>query len=305
MSVRVFVAGKRWAGIFPALSTPTDRRGRLDEAGYRSMVRRNIDWGAHGLCASIIAGEFYKFTEEERMRVFEVAVDAASGEAPVLAGVSHTGTEPAVMLAKHAEDVGADGLVMMPPFFGRNMSRAMIFSHVGAVAARCGLPIMFQDAEDATGVNISPTLYMALAEEYSNVVSVKVEGSGTLDKVADTRRLLGDRLTIFGGMAARLMIQEMELGADGNIPDACLTDVLVGVYNYMRAGDARKAKEIFGRYKVWVDFLGAHAASSAEVEKETLRLRGVIKSSQTRAPNIPLGDEAKRELKELLKGIVG
>jgi dihydrodipicolinate synthase/N-acetylneuraminate lyase len=154
-------------------------------------------------------------------------------------------------------------------------------------------------------VNISPTLYMALAEEYSNVVSVKVEGSGTLDKVADTRRLLGDRLTIFGGMAARLMIQEMELGADGNIPDACLTDVLVGVYNYMRAGDARKAKEIFGRYKVWVDFLGAHAASSAEVEKETLRLRGVIKSSQTRAPNIPLGDEAKRELKELLKGIVG
>jgi len=171
--------------------------------------------------------------------------------------------------------------------------------HFGAIAEKVDLPIMIQD----TGAepNMRPTLYMSLVREYSNIASVKLEGVGTLEKVVETKELLGDRVTIFGGMAARFIFQELALGADGNIPDACLTDLLVNVYNNVLSGKMKEARETFARYRLWVNFLGP--GISAEVEKETLRLRGVIKSSQTRGPNVPLSEGEKAKLKELLNKI--
>lgn len=288
----------KWKGIIPALSTPTNERGQLDEESLRSEVRFNIEWGSHALAPSIVAGEFYKFTDEERLKTFDIVVDEADGRIPVLVGVHHSGTEPAIRFAEHAKDIGTDGIIIMAPYYGRNLDQTVLQRHFGTVAERVDLPIMIQD----TGVepNMRPKMYQVLAEEYSNVVSVKVEGANTLEKIVEIRELLGDRVTIIGGMAARLIFQELALGGDGNIPDACLTDLLVDIYNDIRSGKMEEAREVFARYKVWVDFLGSHPGASAEIEKETLRLRGVIKSSQTRGPNMPLGEVEKAKLKELL-----
>lgn len=294
---------QKWRGIFPALSTTTNEKGELDEYSLRSEIRFNIEWGAHGLAASILAGEFYKLTDKERLKIFDIVVDEAKGRVPVLVGVSHSGTEPAVGFAEHAKDIGADGVIVMPPYFGRGIDRSVIRRHFAAIARKVDLPIMIQDAEDAIGVHMCPMLYMSLLNEYSNIVSVKVEGVNTLEKISDIKKLLGDKLIIFGGMAARLIFQELALGADGNIPDACLTDLLVEVYNNIQSGNTERAKEAFARYKVWVQFLGNYPGASAEIEKETLRLRGAIKSSQTRGPNVPLEETEKARLRELLIGI--
>jgi len=292
-----------WRGIFPALSTPTNRKGELDEESLRSEVEWNIKWGAHGLAVSIIAGEFYKFAENERMRIFEITVDEANGKVPVLAGISHSGTEPAVMMGKYAKDIGADGLIVMPPYFRKGISSVEIIQHFREIAGKIDLPIMIQDAEDAIGIHMCPTLYMSLLDEFSNIVAVKVEGRDTLQKISDIKRLLDDRLIIFGGMAARLIFQELALGASGNIPDACLTDLLVRVYENIRLGKRDAAREIYAKYKLWLDFLSSHSTSSAEIEKETLRLRGVIRCSHTRGPNVPLSPKEKAELKEILARI--
>jgi len=289
--------------MFPALSTVTNDKGELDEEGFRSEIRQNIEWGAHGLCPAIIAGEFYKFSEEERVKQFEITVDEANGKVPVLVGVTHTGTEPAVMLTKKAKDIGADGVIIMPPYFRRVEASLTLYEHFSTIAKRVDIPIMLQDAEDLTGVHMCPTLYARLAKEFDNIVSVKVEGALTLQKIADVRAVLGDKLIIFGGMAARLLMQELALGAAGNIPDACLTDLLVDVYESYKAGKVEKAQQIFSKYKVWVDFLSLHGNSNIEVEKETLRLRGVIKSSHAREPNIPMSKTDKVELKSLLEKI--
>lgn len=288
----------KWKGIIPALSTPTDEKGELDEGSLRSEVRFNIAWGSHALAASIVAGEFYKFTDAERLRIFDTVVDEAKGKVPVLVGVHHSGTEPAVRFAKHAKDIGADGIIIMAPYYIRYSDQTVLQRHFGKVAEKVDIPIMIQD----TGVepNLRPKLYQILAQEYSNFVSVKIEGVNTLEKIVETKELLGDRLTIIGGMAARLIFQELALGGDGNIPDACLTDLLVDVYNNILSGNTKKARDVFARYKVWADFLGSYPGASAEIEKETLRLRGVIKSSQTRGPNVPFSDEGKVKLRELL-----
>ena len=138
-----------WAGVYPALCTVTDAKGDLDVAGMRAQVEANIEWGAEGVCPGIIAGEFFKFGEEERMDILDATVEAADGRVPVLFGVSHSGTELAIRLAKHAEDRGADGVIAMVPYFSHTPSRAIVLKHIGAICDATSLPVMLQDAEDA------------------------------------------------------------------------------------------------------------------------------------------------------------
>lgn len=291
-----------WHGIYPALSTPVDETGSLDEASLRAEVQWAIDKGAHGVIASIVAGEFYKFTDQERIRTYEITVKAAKGRVPVLAGVSHTGTEAAVALALHAKDVGADGIVVMPPWFDADESRISLYEHYATVARRVDIPIMIQDYEPV-GPAMTAPFFKGLIDDFDNIVSVKLEGEGSWQKLLDLSSLT-DEVAIFGGMAARNLYDELKAGAHGNIPDACCVDLLVDVYELFRQGRETAAAESFNRYTPWLDYLTEHMTSWAEVEKETLRQRHVIRTSHARLPKGPdLSSEDKKQLSQILKQI--
>lgn len=289
-----------WTGVFPALCTVTDANGDLDVAGMRAQVEANIEWGADGICPGIIAGEFFKFSEEERMDILDATVEVSDGRVPVLFGVSHSGTELAIRLAKHAEDRGADGVIAMVPYFSHTPSKVMVKNHIGAICQATSLPVMLQDAEDATGIHICPTTYLDLADEHSNLASIKLEGPGTLDKLRDIKRFMPGRVSVFGGMAAKLIIQEAELGADGTIPSACLTDLIRMIWTPAKKGDWKKAEAAFARYKPWVDLFHASPGATAEIEKETLKHRGVINTATSRSPKIPLTEGGKQRLTQIL-----
>ena len=289
-----------WAGVFPALCTVTDAKGDLDVAGMRAQVEANIEWGADGLCPGIIAGEFFKFSEEERMDILDATVEAADGRVPVLFGVSHSGTELAIRLARQAEDRGADGVIAMVPYFSHTPSKAIVENHIGAICGATSLPVMLQDAEDATGIHICPTTYLDLTDEHSNLTSIKLEGPGTLDKLRDINRLMPRRVTVFGGMAAKLILQEAELGADGTIPSACLTDLIKQIWTHAKKGDRKSAEAAYARYKPWVDLFHASPGATAEIEKETLKHRGIIKTATSRSPKIPLTPEGRQRLAAIL-----
>lgn len=291
---------KSLKGIVPSLHTITTSEGDLSEEDIRAQVRFNVECGVHGLAVGLGAGEFYKFSDEERKRLFKIVVDEANGKVPVLAGAWHTGTEPALMLAKYAKDIGADGLVLIPPFFKKVESTLYLYKHFSIIAAKVDLPIMIQDNEDTFGVHICASLCKKLAEENPNIYLVKVEGAGTLEKMKQIKELLQDKMIIFGGSAAKLFYEEMAVGARGNIPDACLPDLLVEVFNKYEKGDIEGSKKVYSRFKRWVDFLSLHPLQSAEIEKETLRLRGVIRSSHTRGPMVPLDEKDKLELRTIL-----
>ena len=289
-----------WSGVFPALCTVTDPNGNLDVEGMRAQVEANIGWGANGVCPGIIAGEFFKFSEDERMDILDVTVEAADGRVPVLFGVSHSGTDLAIRLAKHAEDRGANGVIAMVPYFSHNPSKAIVKNHISAICEATELPVMLQDAEDATGIHICPTTYLDLAEEHSNLVSIKLEGPGTLDKLRDINRLMPDRVSVFGGMAAKLVLQEAELGADGTIPSGCLTDLIKQIWTNAKKGNWLKAREAYEKYRPWVNLFHASPGATAEIEKETLKYREIIKSATSRSPKIPLTDEGRERLFQIL-----
>jgi dihydrodipicolinate synthase/N-acetylneuraminate lyase len=289
-----------WSGIFPALCTVTDEEGNLDVEGMRAQVEANIGWGADGVCPGIIAGEFFKFSEDERMDILDATVEAADGRVPVLFGVSHSGTELAIRLAKHAEDRGVDGVIAMVPYFSHIPSKAIVMRHIGAICDATELPVMLQDAEDATGIHICPTTYLDLADEHSNLVSIKLEGPGTLDKLKDINRLMPGRVSVFGGMAAKLILQEAELGADGTIPSGCLTDLIREIWTAAKKGNVKKAVAAYARYKPWVDLFHGSPGATAEIEKETLKYRGVIEMATSRSPKVPLTPEGEQRLNQIL-----
>jgi dihydrodipicolinate synthase/N-acetylneuraminate lyase len=160
---------------------------------------------------------------------------------------------------------------------------------------------MLQDAEDATGIHICPTIYLDLAEEHSNLIGIKLEGPATLDKFCDINRLMPGRVTVFGSMAAKLILQEEKLGSDGTIPSACLTDFVKQIWTYAKSGEHKKAEAAYAKYKPWVDFFHSSLGAIAEIEKETLKHRGIITYATSRNPKIPLGDEGKKRLVTILE----
>lgn len=291
---------KNLKGIVPSLHTITTPQGDLSEEDIRTQVKFNIECRVHGLAVGLGAGEFYKFSDEERKRLFKIVVDEANSRVPVLVGAWHTGTEPALMLGQYAKDIGADGLVLIPPFFKKVESTLYLYKHFSIIATKVDLPIMIQDNEEAFGIHLCASLCKKLAEEYPNIYLIKIEGPGTLEKIKQIKELLQDKMIIFGGTAAKLFYEEMAAGARGNIPDACLPDLLVDVFNKYEKGDIEGSKKVYSKFKRWVDFLSLHPLQSAEIEKETLTLRKVIKSSHTRGPMVPLNEKDKEELRTIL-----
>jgi 4-hydroxy-tetrahydrodipicolinate synthase len=290
-----------WKGIYPALSTPCDDSGVLDEESLREQVRWNIEKGTHGVIVSLMSGEFHKFSDQERMRTYEIVVDEARGKVPVLVGPSHSGTTVVIQLSQFAAEIGADGICVLPPFFNMRDGKAALclYDHYAAIASQVDLPIMIQDCE-GTAPYMCVSLFKQLAADFGNIVGVKLEGPRSFGKAKEMREAAPD-VVVFGGMAAVNMYEELKIGVAGNVPDACLTDVLVGVYELFVEGKVQEAEALFERYKKWLDFLHLHRMSNYEVEKETLRQRGVIKSSFTRLPHGPLlTDEDKEELNQIL-----
>jgi dihydrodipicolinate synthase/N-acetylneuraminate lyase len=292
---------KNLNGIVPALNSIFDNRGQIDFEGMKSQVDFALENRVDGLAVNIHAGEFYKLADSERKALSETVIDTTNGKVPVLVGISHTGTEPSLMLGKHAKDAGADGIVVMAPYYYKLESIPYLMEHYERIASSVDLPLMVQDAEDITGVPMEPSLFAALAARNPNIFMIKVEGAKAIQKISETRTLAGKKLVIFGGMAGKSILEELDAGAQGNIPDACFLDLLVPLYRAYAQGQLDDARRILRKYKPWVDFLSEHAVSETSIEKETLRLRGIIKSSYVRGPRLELTKEENSRLVSILR----
>ncbi len=287
-------------GIVPALATVMNRDGSIDEEGIRAVVRFNIEKGVHAFAVTIIAGEFYKLSDEERKRIYRVVIDEANGKVPVLAGTSHSGTEVTIELSKYAKDAGADGLVIMPPYFGKLEASLYVYEHYSRVAQAVDLPIMIQDAEDYSGVAWSTPLCARLSREFSNIFMAKVEGARALQKLVELKELTGEKMILLGGQGAKVFLDELRLGAQGNIPSSAMPELLIEVFELHQKGNDAGAARVFQRYRKWIDYLSLYPLHEMNLEKETLRLRGVIKSSHVRGPRQETTKEQTQNLKRIL-----
>lgn len=184
-------------GILAAVTTPfTEDGSALDEAALRRQVERLVSAGIHGLVTTGTTGEFTTLTAQEYRRVMGLYVDAAAGRVPVVAGVGSLTTQGAIDLARYAQDVGADAVMLVPPFYDP-LSFNALTAFLTDVAGAIDLPIVYYNVPGATGI----TLSAAQIAELGGIDGVDYLKDTSGDAVTLTELLVahGDRITAFNG----------------------------------------------------------------------------------------------------------
>jgi 4-hydroxy-tetrahydrodipicolinate synthase len=168
-------------GCGTALITPFQPDLSLDEEALRRLVRRQIEGGIHFLVPCGTTGENPTLSREEHLRVVEITLEEAQGRAPVLAGCGGNDTRRVVELARDLEALGADGLLVVTPYYNKPTPEGL-YQHFREVARATRLPIVVYNVPGRTGLNVEPATLARLAE-IETVVGVK-EASGNISQMA-------------------------------------------------------------------------------------------------------------------------
>jgi hypothetical protein len=180
-------------GVAPALVTPFTSDDDIDEAAFRRLIDAQIEGGVSALVVLGTTGENPTITEDERRRIVDAALDAADGRVPVIVGTGTNNTDESVAFSKAAVDAGADGLLVVGPYYNKP-SQAGFAAHVETIAAAAEAPIILYNVPGRTSFNIAPETALHLAEEVPHVAGIK-EASGDIEQIDD---LLAHRPDGFG-----------------------------------------------------------------------------------------------------------
>ncbi len=287
-----------WHGSFAVIITPFTREGDIDENGYRGVVDLVIEAGCHGVISAGSTGEFFLMTDDERRRVFSIAVDQADGRIPVLAGTSATRTEDVVRLTRCAAEIGCDGAMVLPPIYiGLDEHETVEF--YTRVAGESGLPIMLYNSPLAVMSELPARLVERLAD-IDNVVAIK-DSSLDMQQMSDLVRLCGDEIRVFVG-TEDLLLPAVAMGAVGAVAmvPQVVGNMAVELYEAAASGDLGLARELHKKIaRVYEIF---NVGSGYIAIKESMNMLGKP-GGFSRAPMLPFTDEQRVQLREILEDV--
>lgn len=201
---------KPFRGTYTVLITPFDETGaKVDLKAMADLVDWQIKQGIHGLIPLGSTGEFLSLTDDEQAAVAETAIKAAKGRVPVLIGTGCENTLDGVRLSKRAEALGADGVMIIPPFYS-TPTEDELFEHYRRIGEAIGIPIMIYNNPATANVDMRPETVKRLSA-IDNVRYIK-ESTLEVTRVRDIIDLCGDRMTVFAGI---LGYESFWLGAQG------------------------------------------------------------------------------------------
>ncbi|WP_209629409.1 4-hydroxy-tetrahydrodipicolinate synthase [Methanofollis sp. W23] len=285
-------------GVYPAIITPFSQTPdrALDLEGLRSNIAYLIQEGVHGIVPCGSTGESATLTFEEHEQVIGVAVEAADGKIPVLAGTGSNNTAEAVRFTKAAKDLGADGALVISPYYNKP-NRSGLVKHFTALAD-LDIPVVMYNVPGRTGQNLKPDLIVELAD-HPNIVGVK-EASGDLEQVSMIIEGTQDKdFAVLSGDDA-LTLPILALGGAGVISVAANLEPaqMVAMYDAVRKGDLATARKI--HYELSPLFRGMFIETNPIPVKTAVGLRGMA-AGPVRLPLDDLDAGKTAALKEVLK----
>lgn len=236
-----------WHGYWVAAPTPFSQEGELDPTLLEDLVRLYISHGVHGILINGSTGEWWAQSEEERQQVVKIAVDAAEGAVPIVAGISHMTPGGALDLADAAAEAGASGvLATVPPYVHPTESESMAWYQL--IAAKSALPVMVYNWPRGVGVDLSVSLLDELAD-MDNVGAIK-DSSGDELKTLQTLEAVAGRVRFFARFVSHRGLAILQgLGGDGNIDGGGLGAVFAaGFYEAVWRGDLEAARDLSTKY---------------------------------------------------------
>ena len=232
----------RLEGIVCPPITFFNRKGAVDEASFRRHLRNLVDRGLHGVFPNGTMGEFTLLTAEERRHLAEAAVDAVGDDATVFVGTGSMRTDEAVELSRHAQDIGADAVVVVTPFYLRPTPDGLR-RHFNAVHRAVSIPILAYNLPSFTGYSIAPDLVADLAEE--GIIQGMKDSSGDLPANLRILARVPKDFVFFTG-ADPLCLAVLAEGAAGGVLGTSnfFPAKIVDLYTRARKGDLADAGAI-------------------------------------------------------------
>jgi len=286
----------------PAMVTPFDEREEVDLQVTEAVVERLIEARVDGVVALGSNGEFSHLTSEERKRFAEEMVKLVAGRVPLVIGVGASGTKETVELARHAESVSADGVIVVPPFYWK-VGEETLFKAFATVADSVDIPILIYNFPMVTGIDLSPELVARIATECPNVAGLKdtvAEYSHLVNVLQEVKPVSPDFSVLVG--FEDLILPGLLAGADGAISGLAniAPKLFVGLIRAFEQGDLQKAADLHRRV-LSLMALGAYSDPPIGAIKLAMNKLGVPISPTVRGPALPAPVEAHEKIEGVLR----
>lgn len=287
---------RRLCGVFTALVTPF-RDGAVDVPALERLIAAQLTAGVAGLVPVGTTGEAATLSEEEAEEVIRVTVKAAAGRAFVMAGAGSNATRLAIAKAKRAQALGADGILLVTPYYNKP-SQDGLFDHFAAIAEAVDLPIMLYSVPGRTGVEIAPGTAARLAQAHPHIVGIK-EAGGKAERITELRQALGADFVIHSGDDG-LTLPFLAVGADGvtSVASNLLPAQVVALCRAWAEGRPGEARRI---HEALFDLVGHLFIESNPVPVKTALARSGLIGPELRAPLAPLRPENLKALEASLQ----
>lgn len=241
-----------YRGAMVAIVTPF-KNDRIDEEALRELIEFQIANGTDAIVPCGTTGESATLSHEEHDRVIEITIDAVRKRLPVIAGTGSNNTAEALRLTKHAYEAGADGALIVCPYYNRPTQEGL-YQHFKVIAESVPIPIIPYNIASRTGVNLLPEMVARLAR-IKNIVGIK-EASGSLKQMSDVINLCGKDFAVLSGDDI-FTLPLMAIGGAGVI--SVVSNVapadMAGLVDACFAGDMAKARELHYKMTPLIDAL--------------------------------------------------
>jgi 4-hydroxy-tetrahydrodipicolinate synthase len=284
-----------FTGSLVAIVTPF-RKGKVDEKALGDLIEWQLAKGTNGIVPCGTTGESATLSHDEHNRVVELTVEVVKRRVPVIAGTGSNSTDEAISLTKHAKQAGADGALLITPYYNKPTQEGL-YRHYKAVAESVDLPLVLYNIPGRTGVNMMPATIARLSA-IKNVVGVK-EGSGSVQQASDIVQMCGERLTVLAGDDA-LTLPMMAIGGKGVIT-VTANVVPMDMANLVKSfasGNIDEARRI--HFKLSPLFAALFYETNPIPVKEALGMMGKI-DPELRLPLCAMAADNREKLVRVLK----
>ncbi|MGZ3579200.1 MAG: 4-hydroxy-tetrahydrodipicolinate synthase [Syntrophales bacterium] len=284
-----------FSGAIVAIVTPF-RKGKVDEKSLRELIEFQIKNGTDGIVPCGTTGESSTLSHEEHDRVIEITIDAVNKRVPVIAGTGSNSTDEALRLTRHAHEAGADGALLICPYYNRPTQEGL-YQHFKIIAESIPIPIVPYNIPSRTGVNLLPETVARLAK-ISNIVGIK-EASGSLKQMQDVISLCGDKFDVLSGDDF-FTFPLLAIGGRGviSVVSNIVPADMAAMVDAFAGGDIKKAQQKHHKLIPLIDAL--FIETNPVPVKAALSMMGKI-AYDVRLPLYKMSDGNYEKLKSVMK----
>ncbi len=286
----------QFTGAFTALVTPF-HKGAIDEERYRAFIEWQIEEGINGLVPCGTTGESATLSHQEHERVIEICIDQVRGRVPVLAGAGSNNTEESIHLARFAKEAGADGALLITPYYNKPTQEGL-YQHYKTVALAVDIPLVMYNVPGRTGCNLLPATVGRIAHECKSVVGIK-EATGDLTQVSDVLESSPQNFQVLSGDDFTIL-PLLSLGGCGviSVTSNIMPKTMAALVAAWKANDIAKAREL--HFKLMPVNRVMFMETNPAPVKTALHLMGKIEN-ELRLPMVAMLKENVERLRSVLQ----